>query len=483
MKLLTFFSILIFSGFLFSPKCFAQGTSISRFDELSRFSMAKQKDSIKKAWVCPSRYKDKEKQKKYAEIWNSRTDFLLNAIQANHFIYNKPLVEYVDGIIQQIKKSNPDIIQSPLLLLIDRSESVNAYSLGNNVIAVNLGLICYAQNREELALVIAHELAHNILGHSEMAMKLKAELLTSDDFKESLNDVLNSKYGRLTRLKEILKGYSFSRSKHSRYKESEADSLAVVMLKKSMINFDANNFLRLDSSDNEYRSPLLHEAKSYFTSFNFPVEDQWFIKKSKGLSTRSYNFSKGEDLTDSLKTHPDCVERFNLTKGQSTIGASFTPLPVSLKETAEKMIVWNLYDNMNLTPALYRILLLRDKGATDPWFDIMTYNIFAGLYYADKQLSRFNSIGVIPKEYISKDYFAVQTMLEQIPSDNLSSAIKSMSNQSFWSGASTDSKGFKAFLNSLIFSETISKKEQERYSKEFIHNYPTSMYAEVADKF
>ncbi len=477
--------ILLFVFFLafFQNKSYAQEKPFSAYADLSRFAFAKQKDSLKKAWVCPAVYKDKKTQAKYVEIWDSRTSFLIDAIQGNNFIYNKEIIAYVNGIISELTAANKDLIKGNPLLLIDRSESVNAYAIGGNVLAVNLGLISYVTTREELALILAHELAHNILDHTGNAMKQKAELLTSEEYKASLNDVLSSEYGRLTKLKEVLKSYSFSRSKHSRYKESEADSLAIVMLNKTKLNFNAEYFLKLDSSDNEYRTELKQPAKSYFTAFNLNLEDQWFVKKSKGLSGRNYNFSKGENLTDSLKTHPDCIERYNATKHFTSANTVYTTIPASIHEAADKMIVWNLYNNMSLTPALYRIMLLKDKNNKDAWYDIMVYNIFAGLYYSDRKLARFNSIGVVPKELISKDYYATQTMLEQIPAEQLSSAVKSMGGLPFWSGASSDSRGFKSFLTSLISREDISKKEQESSSKEFLANYPTSIYAEVADKF
>jgi predicted Zn-dependent protease len=161
------------------------------------------------------------------------------------------------------------------LLLIDRSSSVNAYALGGNVIAVNLGLIDFAKTREELALAIAHELSHNILDHVDNVMKERAEWLTSDEYKASLNAVLDSKYERFTRLKKVLENYSFDRSRHQRYHESDADSLAVILLKKSKIAFDANFFLRLDSADLQYKLPLQHPLKEYFSSYRLSFEDSW----------------------------------------------------------------------------------------------------------------------------------------------------------------------------------------------------------------
>ncbi len=461
----------------------AQKNDLYVYQNLSKFALTKQVDSLKKVLQCPSLYKNKETQKKYNEIWESRTDFILGAINRNNYIQSQEIIGYLNGILAELKKGNPTLINSNTLLLVDRSESVNAYAIGNNILAVNLGLMSFANSREEIALVMAHELSHNILNHAEEAMKQKAELLTSEEYKNSLDDVLSSKYGRLTRLKQVLQGYSFSRSKHSRYKEGEADSLAVLMLKNSKIGFDPAVFLRLDSSDNHYRTSLKQEPGKYFSSYNVQMDEKWFVKKSTGLSSRKYNFKTDDKLDDSLKTHPDCKERFEKNKPMASATFSATSIPEDIRERVNKMIVWNMYDNLNLTPALYRILLLKDQNNTDPWYDFMVQNIFGALSYSDKRLARFNSIGIVRKEYISKHYYSLQTMLEQIPAEQLKSNFKLMASIPFWNNASADAKGFKGFLNSIVTSDELDTKAAGRASKDFVSQHPNSLYAEVAVRF
>ena len=50
-------------------------------------------------------------------------------------------------------------------LTIDNSSEVNAYSVGGNQIIVNKGIFEYSMFEDEVALVIAHELAHDMLKH------------------------------------------------------------------------------------------------------------------------------------------------------------------------------------------------------------------------------------------------------------------------------------------------------------------------------
>ncbi|MGN6533515.1 MAG: M48 family metalloprotease, partial [Ginsengibacter sp.] len=441
------------------------------------------KDSLKKAWECPQLFKEKETQKKYKEIWNDRTDFITAAIEANDFVNESEVYNYINHIISDVVKANPALLQQKPLLLIDRSATVNAYAIGGNVIAVNLGLITFAQSREEIAFAIAHELSHNILNHAENSMKEGAVWLTSDEYKNSLKEVMDSKYQRLTKLKKVMETFTFNRNRHSRYHESDADSLAIILLKNSHISFDPAFFLRMDSTDNEYLQSLKNPTKNYFASYNVSLDDAWFNKRSKGLSSHSYNFNSSGTMADSLKTHPDCIERFNLTKSKTSIIGKLTPVPSGIKEKANKMLIWNIYDNLSLTECLYRIFLEKDKGNTDPWYDFMTYNILAGLYYSNKQLNRFNAIGIKPKEFISKNYYELQNLLEQIPSADLEQLMKAGSNAGFWTKMAPDAKGMKILFDKLNTDSDNAPKAQAAAAKDFINTNPSSMYCEFAEHF
>lgn len=461
----------------------AQNSYLYNYQQLSHLYYSGQKDSIKKAWTCPSAFSNKATQKKYKEIWDGRTDFLIEAIDNDNFVRDQQVYSYIDGIVSQIAKSNKSLVPVKPLILIDRSEAVNAYALGGNVISVNLGLISFSQSKEELALAIAHELSHNILQHAENAMKQRAEWLTSEEYKNSLNDILDSKYERLTRLKKVLETYSFARNRHQRYKESEADSLAIILLKKSDIAFNARFFLRLDSADAPYKQSLRSPVKNYFEPYGLSFEDGWTVKRSKGLSTRNYNFNNETTIEDSLKTHPDCKLRYEKTLSLTTAGATYTPIPDAVKENANKMIIWNMFSNSNLTACLYRVLLEKDNGKTDQWYDFMVSNVFSGLYYSDKQLHRFAAIGVMQKEYISKPYYELQSTLEQMSSDHLSKYCSVLQSQPFWHKLTADEKALKGLMFSITLDTESSGKSIAKTAKEFSSSNPSSMYCEFSTHF
>jgi hypothetical protein len=461
----------------------AQSKVLYTYQDLSKTAYSGQKDSLKKNWTCPVVFQDKAPQKKYKELWDFRISYITTAIDGNNYVREKDIYDYVNSILSDLVKSNPKLISNSPLLLIDRSSAVNAYAIGGNIIAVNLGLITFAQSREEIALAIAHELSHNILHHPDNAMKEEAEWVTSDEYKRSLNAVLDSRYERLTRLKNVFQGYKIDRSKHTRYHESDADSLGIILLKNSHIGFDARFFLRLDSSDMQYKQALKKSVKEYFTGYNLAFEDWWTQKRTKGLSTKNYNFKDTTSLQDSLKTHPDCTARYAATLSQSDASIHLTPIPSSIKEKANRIIIWNLFDNLSLTACLYQVLLQKDNGNTDEWYDFMVHNVMAGLYFSDKQLNRFHAVGIVQKELVSRNYYELQNMLEQIPKDKLEQYYKAFLALGFWKNMSSDANGLKNLMSSLNDAPEDANSEKTKAAKNFIASNGTSMYCEFAEHF
>lgn len=461
----------------------AQSQPLYTYQQLSNTYYAAQKDSLKKAWVCPDVSTDRSVQRKFRELWEERTSFLISAIEKQHFIYDPDLYAYLQGIIDQIIAANAQRFDGKPLLLIDRSPVANAYALGSNVLVVNMGLICFSRTREELALSIAHELSHNILHHPENGMKETAEWLASDNYKDSLKAVLDSKYGRYSRLKKIFQVYSFSRSKHQRYHEGDADSLGVVLLKNAHIAFNAQYFLRLDSADEQYLQPLKRPLGDYFKDYGLTADESWMQTRVHGLSTARYNFADTTGIGDSLKTHPDCIERYHKTLALSDRDALATPIPASVSAKAAKMMIWSLFDDMSLTACLYNICREKDKGRADGWYDFMVYSVFASLYYKDQDLHRFSAIDIKPKEYISKDYYRLQTMLEQMPADDLRQYCAVLRQAAFWDRRPNDEKAMEKFLAGLSDAGENAEKARRSSAEEFISNNGTSMYCEFVDQF
>ncbi len=140
-------------------------------------------------------------------------------------IKNDSIVQSVDKIFQELCVQNQIKNQSIKLHIVD-SEEINAFSIPGNQIVINMGLIKACDNREQLASVLAHELAHVELNH--ITKKLAKEfgiaiLVTTSGTSEASNVI-----------KEITK--LLSSTAYDRKNEKEADLLAVAYLKKTAID-------------------------------------------------------------------------------------------------------------------------------------------------------------------------------------------------------------------------------------------------------
>lgn len=80
-----------------------------------------------------------------------------------------PYFREVDSVVQQVKKSNPwcKELQSIQwnIAVIDNPDVVNAISLPTGDIIVYSGMIKACHNKDELGLILSHEMAHVILDH------------------------------------------------------------------------------------------------------------------------------------------------------------------------------------------------------------------------------------------------------------------------------------------------------------------------------
>lgn len=72
-----------------------------------------------------------------------------------------------------------------------RSNEPNAFAIGGGTIILTRGLLAYAANEAELAAVISHEMAHQILGHSNHAIyRFGTAKENSPSYQHSLQDEL-----------------------------------------------------------------------------------------------------------------------------------------------------------------------------------------------------------------------------------------------------------------------------------------------------
>jgi beta-barrel assembly-enhancing protease len=143
------------------------------------------------------------------------------------------------------KDDRPSPISGWHFVIVD-DETINAFAAAGGFILVNKGLIKAARNEDELAAVLAHEVAHTVRGHALGSIK-KSRM--AGVYKEMLNSTVQldeQQLGTLTKAFEgamddminsmVVKGYS-------RDTEFEADKVGIKILADA--GYDPQAFIRL----------------------------------------------------------------------------------------------------------------------------------------------------------------------------------------------------------------------------------------------
>ena len=159
--------------------------------------------------------------------------------------HNHPLYKEASSLFSEILRTNADwspIVQETewRLLLVDCKDHVNAVSLPTGHVIVYTGMLNECHNRDEVGLVLAHEMAHVLLNHgveelshrglvSFFGLLLIATiwLFSPTDF---VSLVFHSLFASATKI--------LVTNPHSRQTEMEADKIGLLLISRACLNPD-----------------------------------------------------------------------------------------------------------------------------------------------------------------------------------------------------------------------------------------------------
>ncbi|MEP1778823.1 M48 family metalloprotease [Reichenbachiella sp.] len=227
---------------------------------------------------------------------------MIKLIGAGQFFDDANLSTYLNEIKKKLLDSN-DLKTNHIHLIVDRSYMVNAKALGNCSIIINNGLLSVLDTEEELAYVIAHEIAHLELDHIyEKVIRAKESDINEDARRILLGE---AKREQMDEFKEKV----YYTASYNRQLEKEADSLGLHLYLNVYRNTTAplNALSKLKMIGNH--STL---AEELFRPFNFKKNPFDFHLLREDISI----FSKESDRVlflarDSLLSHPEMEERKN----------------------------------------------------------------------------------------------------------------------------------------------------------------------------
>lgn len=352
-----------------------------------------------------------ELRKKITNLYEKTHQEFLKNIRTDKFIFDKRFTNYIDSLAQIIIKANPELSERQITIYLSKNPSINAFSAGDGIIILNIGLFKYFKNDAQLISVLSHEIAHEKLNHVANNILKEANLITSEKYKIQARKIIKERFNTYDKSFEILKNLMYSDSKVHRKKEMQADSVGYKLFKNTSINYATyTSALQLLAKYEKLKNIELDSTvyKIFFDIPKQPFQDSWI--KMEEFSDYNYSHYKEKINKDSIETHPEYNERIaklNKDFPELNIKDSINPETSNtfllLQNLAQKEDIVSFYDmeeyGLSIKLILHKLYKNPDDIFLKKWLGVN----FLRLYEAKKnyQLNRYVE-QINPKEQSKK---------------------------------------------------------------------------------
>ena len=307
-----FYLFLLAHSFSFSQNY----TALDTTDYIKRTAFIKKVNE--KHTLLKETFKKKYSKKIRKEITTSYEDLFKNFskdIENKKLVFNSEFSDYIDSLTFSIIKSNKVLLHENLEVYITKYNAPNALSMGNGYILLNMGLFKYLDNEAQLTAVLSHEIAHQVLKHSEKSIHYNAVSETSFEKQKQANRIKKKKYNKQSEAFSTFKNILYSNKKKRRKQEIEADSVGFLLFKNT--NHPPKEFLnalsllaKLDTLPNIELQKTTYQK--FFDLPKQPFKEAWL--KIENFNSYNYEHYKNKINNDSLKSHPELIERIHHLK-------------------------------------------------------------------------------------------------------------------------------------------------------------------------
>jgi Zn-dependent protease with chaperone function len=329
--------------------------------------------------------------KDYQDIYTLRWKFIREKFDEKEIYTDPAAQQYLDALVSEIVKANPVLKSKSFSCFFSRSATPNASYLGESIIVFNMGLFKRLSNESQAAFVICHELAHFYLQHSDKSIQKYVTTINSSEVQRELRKIKQTEYRKREQFDKLATGFAFNTRRHGRDNETEADSLAVELMKAT--RFDATQAVstlelldKIDIDSLDMKAAL----QKVFHSQDYPFQKRWIAVES-GLLGGHAIIKTDQSISDSLKTHPDCKTRMKVLQnlllhspqsrsGTATVNETF----FELQKRFSYEIVEYAFTSGNYTRSLFLALEMLEKHPTDPYLITQIGKLFNALFEAQK---------------------------------------------------------------------------------------------------
>lgn len=309
----------------------------------------------------------------YRDFYKEQQKSFKEELLRGDYIFDERFGTFTDSIVKRILAANPDL-PGDLLFYFSRNISLNATSFGDKTFAINLGSFYYLDNEQQLAAMIAHEIAHYEFDHVREVW-LSRHRTSKEDAKNSLKQIRKNLYGRGNKALERYRELLYADGALNQRQEFEADSLGYIYYKNA--GFKPADYLNLYQLMARYDTinPTGVETATYRKYFDLPTQpfrEEWL--KSEDFSRYDYSLYKAKIHEDSVGSHPQLEARIQRLKlrfdelAQTDSSSVASPGFARLSDIARYERLQSLDFNEDYGTGLYLCLLGMQHNDPDTLF-------------------------------------------------------------------------------------------------------------------
>lgn len=231
--------------------------------------------------------KSTRSERKIKEKYLQESNYYLNQILLSGIVlYNTPINEYVDKIMDKILINEPEIRKN-IRLYILKTPTVNASATDKGIMFVNLGLIAQSGSESQLAYILSHELIHYLKKHN-VELYLEKDKLVRNNSGLKSNSAKDALYKTHFRSREM---------------ENEADDkgFSDYFIKT---NYDLNQ--ALETYDVLQYAYLPFDEIAFEKNF---LSDSMFVFPEKYFPEAINPIKARDDYDDENSSHPNIKKR------------------------------------------------------------------------------------------------------------------------------------------------------------------------------
>lgn len=418
-----------FSGILvmFFINGFSQDyTPIDTADETFRLELKSKYETIFKNFNI--RLKSEYSGKKKNELVNAFSGFqeeFIEEINDGNFVKDSRFQKMLDGIIAELQAKNPEIPKN-LRILLSRYPNINAYALPDGTLVMNMGSFKFLENEDQLASIISHEIAHNVLQHV-----LKSQIKQIDEdiagkYRSKIRTIKQRQYGRHQHAFELMQNLLYEVGNMRRAHEIEADSLGFKYYQNTRFKDDefVNAFKLLQRFDTIKPTGLSVDVyQKYFDLPTQKFDETWLEMEDFS----GYDYSKFVEKfnKDSIASHPEAVERIEFLQKEFPKLSSIEDVKEAseefkeLQKIAELEEVPNMYFLKHYGLAIFVTLLKLEEGVDAKYYKYWLGKNFEKIYEARKQYRLNRYLDTVNPQEQSESYQQFLSFMWNLSLDEL----------------------------------------------------------------